>query len=211
MQPRASTVGSVPHRPFPGQNCSIAGALEVLGERWTLLVMREVLLGRRRFARHPPPPRRRAEHPQRPPRTLVEHGLLERAHGEDPEAAEYVPTRKGADAQPGAGRAVALGRPLRGARAARRASSSTPAAATTPIRGCTARTAARCSSPPRWRSAPDPAPERRAIGRGARRRDRIPRTVQNGPASAGSGRRRTMASSQRQAPRAAWPSSARSR
>ena len=39
----------MPYRSFEGQNCSIASALEVLGERWTLLVLREVLLGRRRF------------------------------------------------------------------------------------------------------------------------------------------------------------------
>ena len=39
----------MPYRTFDGQNCSIARALEVLGERWTLLVLREVLLGRRRF------------------------------------------------------------------------------------------------------------------------------------------------------------------
>ena len=40
----------MPYRPFTDQNCSIARALELVGERWTLLVMREVLLGHRRFA-----------------------------------------------------------------------------------------------------------------------------------------------------------------
>ena len=88
----------MPHRPFPGQNCSIAGALEVLGERWTLLVMREVLLGRRRFGdirRHlGVAPNILSDRLA----TLVEHGLLE--HPEGPETAEYVPTRKGADAHP---------------------------------------------------------------------------------------------------------------
>jgi DNA-binding HxlR family transcriptional regulator len=39
----------MPYRPFADQNCSIARALAVVGERWTLLVLREVLLGRRRF------------------------------------------------------------------------------------------------------------------------------------------------------------------
>ena len=84
----------MPHRPFEGQNCSIAGALALLGERWTLLVMREVLLGRRRFAeikRHtgvaPNILSDRLE-------TLVEHGLLRK------EGAEYVPTRKGVDVNP---------------------------------------------------------------------------------------------------------------
>ena len=84
----------MPYRTFDGQNCSIARALEVLGERWTLLILREVLLGRRRF-----------EELRRNTgvatniltdrlATLVEHGVLERR--ED----EYVPTRKAIDANP---------------------------------------------------------------------------------------------------------------
>ena len=84
----------MPHRPFEGQNCSIAGALALLGERWTLLVMREVLLGRRRFEdirRHTGVAKNilsdRLD-------TLVAHGLLRK------EGADYVPTRKGVDVNP---------------------------------------------------------------------------------------------------------------
>jgi len=84
----------MPYRSFDGQNCSIARALEVLGERWTLLILREVLLGRRRF-----------EEIRRNTgvatniltdrlATLVEHGVLER-RGDD-----YAPTRKAIDANP---------------------------------------------------------------------------------------------------------------
>ena len=84
----------MPYRSFEGQNCSIARALEILGERWTLLILREVLLGRRRF-----------EELRRNTgvatniltdrlATLVEHDVLERR--ED----EYVPTRKAIDANP---------------------------------------------------------------------------------------------------------------
>jgi DNA-binding HxlR family transcriptional regulator len=36
-------------RDYEGQNCSIAGALEVVGERWTLLILRDVALGKHRF------------------------------------------------------------------------------------------------------------------------------------------------------------------
>lgn len=36
-------------RAFEAQNCAIAKTLAFLGERWTLLVMRELFLGRRRF------------------------------------------------------------------------------------------------------------------------------------------------------------------
>ena len=36
-------------RDYEGQNCSVAGALEIVGERWTLLIIRDALLGLRRF------------------------------------------------------------------------------------------------------------------------------------------------------------------
>jgi DNA-binding HxlR family transcriptional regulator len=84
----------MPYRAFDGQNCSIARALAVVGERWTLLVVREVLLGRRRFEEI-----RRgtgaatnilADRLQ----TLVDHGVLER-RGE-----EYRPTAKALDLNP---------------------------------------------------------------------------------------------------------------
>ncbi|WP_205697504.1 helix-turn-helix domain-containing protein [Conexibacter sp. SYSU D00693] len=84
------------------QHCSIAAALEVLGERWTLLVMREVLLGRRRFAdlkrRLGVAPNILSDRLQ----TLVDHGLLirERYADNHPDAFEYRPTRKGVDVQP---------------------------------------------------------------------------------------------------------------
>src|SRR3954471_18198003 len=36
-------------RTYDSQVCSIAGTLEIVGERWTLLVLRDVFLGVRRF------------------------------------------------------------------------------------------------------------------------------------------------------------------
>jgi DNA-binding HxlR family transcriptional regulator len=36
-------------RSYPGQVCSIARALEVVGERWTLLILRDSVLGLERF------------------------------------------------------------------------------------------------------------------------------------------------------------------
>jgi DNA-binding HxlR family transcriptional regulator len=36
-------------RDYPGQVCSIARSLEVIGERWTLLILRDALLGIERF------------------------------------------------------------------------------------------------------------------------------------------------------------------
>src|SRR3954452_23315150 len=34
---------------YAGQTCSIASALEIIGERWTLLIIRDAMLGLRRF------------------------------------------------------------------------------------------------------------------------------------------------------------------
>jgi DNA-binding HxlR family transcriptional regulator len=91
----------VPFRPFSDQNCSLARALEVVGERWTLLVMREVLLGRRRFLEIKRnvgvAPNILSDRLQ----TLVDHGLLERRlYSEHPESYEYTLTPKGIDIVP---------------------------------------------------------------------------------------------------------------
>jgi DNA-binding HxlR family transcriptional regulator len=85
-------------RDYEGQVCSIARALEQVGERWTLLIVRDVFLGRRRFdelqrslgvARNV-----LAERLSR----LVEEGILERvAYSERPPRHEYRLTRKGRD------------------------------------------------------------------------------------------------------------------
>jgi DNA-binding HxlR family transcriptional regulator len=37
------------HNTYEGQNCSVARALEVVGERWTILIVRDAFLGVRRF------------------------------------------------------------------------------------------------------------------------------------------------------------------
>jgi DNA-binding HxlR family transcriptional regulator len=83
-------------RDYEGQNCSIARALEVVGERWTLLIVRDVSLGLRRFdelqenlgiARNVLTDRLNR---------LVEEGILERVrYSERPERYEYRLTRKG--------------------------------------------------------------------------------------------------------------------
>ncbi len=85
-------------RDYGGQVCSIARALELVGERWTLLIVRDAFLGRRRFdefqeslgvARNV-----LADRLSR----LVEHGIFERIrYSERPERYEYRLTRKGRD------------------------------------------------------------------------------------------------------------------
>jgi DNA-binding HxlR family transcriptional regulator len=88
-------------RTYEGQNCSVAKALELVGERWTVLVLREAFLGRRRFdemagslgiARNVLTSRLA---------WLVEEGVLEKvAYQERPERFEYHLTEKGLDFWP---------------------------------------------------------------------------------------------------------------
>src|SRR5229473_7009842 len=85
-------------RDYEGQNCSIARSLEVVGERWTLLIVRDAFLGLRRFdefqerlgiARNV-----LADRLNR----LVDEGILERVrYSERPERYEYRLTQKGRD------------------------------------------------------------------------------------------------------------------
>src|SRR5262245_66629154 len=77
-----------------GQFCSIARALDLLGERWTLLIVRELLCGSRRFGdvRRGIPRISRTMLAARL-RELVDAGAVERHGGED--GPEYRPTRAG--------------------------------------------------------------------------------------------------------------------
>ncbi|MEV7386680.1 MULTISPECIES: helix-turn-helix domain-containing protein [unclassified Streptomyces] len=78
------------------QECSIASALEVVGERWTLLVIRDALYGVRRyndFLVHLGIPRAVLSARLR---TLTEEGILEkRRYQESPPRDEYVVTDRG--------------------------------------------------------------------------------------------------------------------
>jgi DNA-binding HxlR family transcriptional regulator len=85
-------------RDYEGQDCSIARALEIVGERWTLLIVRDAFRGLRRFdefqanlgvARNVLTGRLNR---------LVEEGILERVlYSERPERYEYQLTEKGRD------------------------------------------------------------------------------------------------------------------
>ena len=85
-------------RDYEGQDCSIARTLEIVGERWTLLIIRDASLGLRRFeqfqenlgiARNILTDRLGR---------LVDEGILERVrYSERPERHEYRLTEKGRD------------------------------------------------------------------------------------------------------------------
>jgi DNA-binding HxlR family transcriptional regulator len=80
-----------------GQRCPVAKSLELVGDRWTLLLVRDLLPGARRFADF------HASLPGIPPRILSDrlklmeaHRLVERRfYSEHPPRAEYVLTKKG--------------------------------------------------------------------------------------------------------------------
>jgi DNA-binding HxlR family transcriptional regulator len=88
-------------RTYENQVCSIAGALEVVGERWSLLILRDVFLGIHRFddlqrglgiARNVLRDRLNL---------LVDEGILEKQrYQERPERFEYRLTEKGNDLWP---------------------------------------------------------------------------------------------------------------
>ncbi|MET7752915.1 helix-turn-helix domain-containing protein [Micromonospora sp. NPDC005367] len=83
---------------YEGQNCSLARALELVGERWTLLIVRDAFYGVRRygdFLAHLDIPR--AVLADRLT-TLVEAGILQRSRYQDsPPRDEYLLTDRGAE------------------------------------------------------------------------------------------------------------------
>ena len=89
------------NRTYESQNCSIARALEVVGERWSLLIVRDLMLGYRRFdalqerlgvARNVLAARLDR---------LIEEGVVQRRlYQERPARYEYVLTEKGLDLWP---------------------------------------------------------------------------------------------------------------
>src|SRR6476646_737026 len=68
----------IDHGTLPGRPCSIAAALDLIGDRWSLLAIREVMFGNHRFseiARNTGAPRDRLAARLK---TLVDAGVLER-------------------------------------------------------------------------------------------------------------------------------------
>jgi DNA-binding HxlR family transcriptional regulator len=95
----ATIAGMALPKDYAGEFCSLARALEVVGERWTLLIVRDAFFGVRRFsdfAAHLDIPRAVLTHRLT---ALVESDVLAvvpGAHGHD----EYVLTTKGLDLWP---------------------------------------------------------------------------------------------------------------
>ena len=86
---------------LPGRRCSVAGALDVVGDRWALLVVREVSFGHHRFSdilRGTGAPRERLSARLA---ALVEAGVLERRpYSDAPPRSGYHLTASGRDLLP---------------------------------------------------------------------------------------------------------------
>jgi DNA-binding HxlR family transcriptional regulator len=86
---------------LPGRPCSVARALDLIGEKWALLAIREINFGNRRFneiARNTGAPRDRLAARLH---SLVEAGILERReYQSSPPRAEYRLTEAGRDLSP---------------------------------------------------------------------------------------------------------------
>jgi DNA-binding HxlR family transcriptional regulator len=92
----------VPARPPRRSRCPVSCTLDVLGDRWTLLVVRDLVRGKRRFAEL-------VESPERIPtniladrlKRLVSLGVVQsRRYSDHPPRLEYQLTAKGEDLRP---------------------------------------------------------------------------------------------------------------
>ena len=86
---------------YENQTCSIAAALEVVGERWSLLIVRDVMLGLRRFDELQANLGVARNVLQTRLTRLLDHGVLEKhLYRERPPRYEYRLTEKGLDLWP---------------------------------------------------------------------------------------------------------------
>ena len=86
---------------YANQNCSIARTLELIGERWTLLIVRDAFMGTRRFEQFQRNLGIARNVLQARLERLVEGGILRRVpYQERPERFEYRLTRQGVDLWP---------------------------------------------------------------------------------------------------------------
>jgi DNA-binding HxlR family transcriptional regulator len=88
-------------RTYDNQVCSIARTLEVMGDRWTALVIRDAFLGRRRFDEYQASLGCARNVLADRLARLVDDGILEKhIYNERPERYEYRLTAKGLDLWP---------------------------------------------------------------------------------------------------------------
>lgn len=88
-------------RDYPGQVCSIARSLEVIGERWTLLIVRDAVIGAERFEEFQSSLGIASNVLTNRLRRLCDEGVLERVPDpERPGRPKYTLTAKGRELAP---------------------------------------------------------------------------------------------------------------
>ena len=88
-------------REYEGQDCAVAATLEVIGERWTLLILRDILRGNRRFSEMQESLGLARNVLSSRLSRLIEEDIVERRpYQEHPPRYEYFLTEKGLDLWP---------------------------------------------------------------------------------------------------------------
>lgn len=88
------------YKTFDHMNCSLAQTLSVIGERWTLLILRDAFFGAKRFGQFQRSLGIAKNILSARLNMLVEEGILERRESSQGAHIEYVLTERGIDLQP---------------------------------------------------------------------------------------------------------------
>ncbi len=88
------------YKTFDHMNCSLAQTLSIIGERWTLLILRDAFFGAKRFGQFERSLGIAKNILSARLNMLVEEGILERRESSAGAHTEYVLTERGLDLQP---------------------------------------------------------------------------------------------------------------
>jgi len=88
------------YKTFDHMNCSLAQTLDVIGERWTLLILRDAFFGLKRFGQFQSSLGIARNILTSRLNRLIEEGILEKRQSEEGAHSEYWLTEKGLDLQP---------------------------------------------------------------------------------------------------------------
>ncbi len=88
------------YKSFDHMNCSLAQTLNVIGERWTLLILRDAFFGAKRFGQFEKSLGVAKNILTSRINLLVDEGILEKRESAEGAHSEYVLTEKGWDLQP---------------------------------------------------------------------------------------------------------------
>jgi len=88
------------YKTFDHMNCSLAQALNIIGERWTLLILRDAFFGAKRFGQFERSLGIAKNILSTRLNMLVDEGIMERRMSAEGAHTEYVLTEQGLDLQP---------------------------------------------------------------------------------------------------------------